>query len=60
MNADAETEFASLDWVLEEEVLLSSDIVGIGVGVDASVPHAESNITMPMIAMKHSFLIRAL
>jgi hypothetical protein len=35
ITADAETEFASLDCVLDEELLLSSDTVGIAVGVAA-------------------------
>ena len=37
MFADAETEFASLDCVFGEELSLSSDTVGIAVGVAADV-----------------------
>jgi hypothetical protein len=35
MVADAETEFGSLDCVFAEELLLSSDTVGMAVGVPA-------------------------
>jgi hypothetical protein len=53
MFADAETEFASLDCVFDEELLLlSSDTVGIAVGVEAAAPHAESNNAIMMVMMK--------
>ena len=37
MIAEAETELASLDCLLGEEPLLSSDTVGMAVGVDVEV-----------------------
>ena len=44
ITAFAETEFASLDCVFDEELLLlSSDTVGIAVGVDAVAVQAESD-----------------
>src|SRR5690242_15636722 len=43
MFAEAETEVASLDCVFDEELLLSSDTVGIAVGVEAVAAQAERN-----------------
>ena len=54
MNAEAETESASLDWLFDVEVLLSNDTVGSAVGV-ALEPQAES--TSPMMAVAMNILV---
>jgi len=57
MTAEAETEFASLDCVLGEELLLSSDIVGMEVGVDAEAQALKIS-ALSANTIKQTFFIR--
>jgi len=50
--AEAQTEFASLDCVLAEELLLSRETVGMAVGVEADAPQAESNNAITRVMTK--------
>jgi hypothetical protein len=52
MVAEAETEFASLDCIFDEELLLSSDTVGMAVGVEAVAAQAESNNAIMTVMTK--------
>jgi len=56
MTAEAETESASLDWVFDEELLLSSETVGMAVGVAVEV-QAERNNTVTMTSKFIFFIL---
>ena len=59
MDAEADTESLSLDWVSEEELLPPSDTVGIGVGLDAMEAQAERSSTVKL-TIKSVFVNRVL